>query len=194
MEEKKLEISSVAIGVLAFILIFFGFVEGVLLLLGFSLLVQKDPWLTRQILQALYLRILYLAGILVVGGIFKGILFILDLADAYGGMEDILKVQGFIEGVLYIGLLVFALMGSMKIWKGQDAGIPFVSSFAGKTLGDRRIPANRKKSQGVYPQGMQAQGNVPQEEASWRCSCGAQNTGKFCMSCGQQKEEMGEGI
>ena len=31
----------------------------------------------------------------------------------------------------------------------------------------------------------------PEPQGSWTCSCGTQNTGKFCMNCGQQKPQAG---
>lgn len=185
MDDKKFEISSIAIGILSFILIFFGFMEGVLLLLGFSILIQKDYWLTKQALQALYLRIVYLVGILVVGWIFKGILFILDLVDAYKAREYVLAIRGFLEGAIYICFLVFVVVSVMKLLKGQDAGIPLVNSFAARTLGVEGAKGNRNQHVGMY----QGQGTAPQEKNSWKCSCGTENFGKFCVSCGQEKEE-----
>lgn len=205
MEEKKYNISSGAIAILSFALIFFGFIEGALLLLGFSIIIQKDQWLTKQVLQALYLRIVYLVGILVVGWLFKGLLFILNLVDAYKAMESAIKVQGFIEGAIYVAMFVLVVMGIMKILKGQDADIPIVNSFAGKTLGERNITTNRNQPPMMY----QEYGSAPQtegprvvtqedlsrvapgDEGIWRCSCGTENFGKFCVSCGQKKEERG---
>ena len=42
--------------------------------------------------------------------------------------------------------------------------------------------------QGFAPQGSAPQGSAPQAAApsnAWKCECGAENTGKFCMNCGK---------
>ena len=57
---------------------------------------------------------------------------------------------------------------------------------------------------GANPQSlfeMGAQQRVPQNETAkadncgntWRCQCGAENTGKFCMECGKQKPQAADG-
>ena len=201
MDVKSLKLSSIAIGVLSFVLIFFGFIEGTLLVLGFSILIQRDPWLTKQVLEALYLRIVYLLGIMIVDWLFKGLLFILNLADAYKAMDAVLKIQAFFEGLFYIALLVVVVMAVMKILKGKDAGIPIISSFAAKTLGDEIIiknepPIIHQEKESVIHEDIpivikqkDAPKEVQCEDGLWRCNCGAENFGNFCMTCGKGKDE-----
>lgn len=203
MENKKIEVSSIAITLLSFTLIFFGFMEGVLLLLGYSILIEKDIWLTRQVLQALYLRILYLVTTLLIGWLFKGIVFIFDVAGAYKGIEYTLKIESFMEGTIYIALFIFIIIGALKLLRGQDASIPIVNSFAAKTLGEKTIKDYNNKSSVKY-KNLNSNLNeniadksdqedlanqIAKNTTGWKCGCETINYGNFCVTCGKKKED-----
>ena len=71
MQKGKLGISLAAIAVLAFALMCFGSFELLLLaLVGYAVIVEKNDWLTRQTLQALYLRLTYVIATAVFSWLF----------------------------------------------------------------------------------------------------------------------------
>lgn len=57
-------------------------------------------------------------------------------------------------------------------------------------MGNQRQQAQRQQQ--YIPEEKQAQPIRPSAQAgSWQCSCGAVNTGKFCMECGTSKAGRG---
>ena len=78
-----------------------------------------------------------------------------------------------------------AMTGFMGMGMAQNAtGLDAQSLYAmgQQNAGQNQVqqPANQTKVQ--QPAGVQ-----PQSDASWVCTCGASNTGKFCVECGQPK-------
>lgn len=166
MEKGKLGIRFGFYGVLAFVLAYLGYTTLLFLLAGLVVLVEKDEWTSRQVLQAFFLGV---AGTL--------------LKEFVGVFDFIYKVDipfiarawsWFVEGVyaiIYIAILVFAIIGIVKNAKGKEANIPLASHLADWAYG-----VVRKKA--VAPQANPAMG---------KCTgCGAPLTGgAFCNACGK---------
>lgn len=58
----------------------------------------------------------------------------------------------------------------------------------GMNMAGGNAPGGYAAAQGFYNAGVQqqqAQAQAQAQAGAWTCSCGAQNTGKFCTSCGQ---------
>ena len=84
-----------------------------------------------------------------------------------------------------------AMTGFMGMGMAQNAtGLDAQSLYAmgQQNAGQNQVqqPANQTKVQ--QPAGVQ-----PQSDASWVCTCGASNTGKFCVECGQPKPQPVQG-
>lgn len=114
--------------VLGFVLALLGHTTLALLLLGFVIVVQKDQWLTMQVMQAFFLSI--------ISGIISAFLDILTplykipiLGLAISG------TIGVITSIISLIVLVMAIIGIIKTAKGADANLPLVKGFANKAFG-----------------------------------------------------------
>jgi len=115
----------------AFILALVGQITLVTLLLAFVIIVEKDEWLTLQVLQALILivcsnvissvmRIFRVFTIIPVVG--RLLLVILDRSNE----------------LVSVVLIIFAVIGIAKVIKGKDADIPGVTALAKWLLGKKQ--------------------------------------------------------
>lgn len=81
-----------------------------------------------------------------------------------------------------------AMMGFMGLNMAGGAGSANIQDLL--QMGNQRQQAQRQQQ--YIPEEKQAQPMRPSAQAgSWQCSCGAVNTGKFCMECGTAKPEEG---
>lgn len=103
------------------------------LLTGVVLLVEKNEWATRQLIQATFLCLIdsVIANVLYeIGRLFDSISLLRNIWD---------KAESFV--LMVVSILVFALciVGILKNLKGEEADIPVASKFAdwayGKTTG-----------------------------------------------------------
>ena len=79
-----------------------------------------------------------------------------------------------------------AAVGFMGMNMAQNMG-------AGVMGGYMQNPQYAQPQQGYQQQGYQQQPPQAPQQGGWTCSCGAVNTGKFCMECGQPKPEAPKG-
>lgn len=71
--------------------------------------------------------------------------------------------------------------------KNTGAGGAFMG-FAGMNMA---AGAGGMNAQGFYGMAQQTPQNQPVQQDGWTCSCGAQNSGKFCRECGRPKPAAG---
>ena len=107
MTRGRLGINLAAIAVLAFALTFFGFLEALVLIAAYALLIEKDAWLTRQCLQALYLKLTYHIVVTVIGWCFTLLNRFFDLFKAYKIVTALSGINSFINTLLYIACLLY---------------------------------------------------------------------------------------
>ena len=79
-----------------------------------------------------------------------------------------------------------AAVGFMGMNMAQNMG-------AGVMGGYMQNPQYAQPQQGYQQQGYQQQPPQAPQQGGWTCSCGAVNTGKFCMECGKPKPEAPKG-
>lgn len=135
MTKGKYGLSLAAVAILSFVLAFFGFVEVLVLVLGFALVLEKDKWLSRQVMQAFYLRLAYSILLTVIGWVFTAFSSLFSLVKVYGAAAALSSVQSVISFLLYIGLFVLGLMAVLQLAKGKEANLPIISGLVDKSFG-----------------------------------------------------------
>lgn len=166
MKTGKFGLSFIMVSILAFVLGFFGFTEILVLVLGFGVIAERDKWLTKQTLQALYLRLSYSITIMVLGWVFTAFSWLFGIFKAYNAVTVISDIQAVINTVLYIGLFALSVFAVLNLFKGKDASVPLISKLADYTLNNVPIKTNITPNNAPYDvaQGAQWQ-NQPQQQA-----------------------------
>ena len=141
MKKGNYGISLTAIAIIAFVFVLLRQPQSVLLVAGFALLAERDPWLNRQVIQALLLTMAYYGGLLVLEVVFGGLSDFLGWVDAYRAQANLVRVVSVLQDLLFIGLLVLVIMALLKVMKGQDANVPFLGSLI---QGD--VPGGRQRA------------------------------------------------
>lgn len=135
MTKGKYGISLVAVAIVAFFLAFFGLLEALVLILAFALILEKDQWLSRQVFQAFYLRLAYVAAVTVIGWVFTAINALFGLFNAYRVISFFSGFHNVVNFLLQVGLFVLALIAVLRLAKGKDAGLPLISGLVDTTFG-----------------------------------------------------------
>ncbi len=113
---------------LGFILAVFGQTLLCGLLLGFVVVTEKNDWLTKQVLQAFFL-VLFLSAISYLLGFFYVFDNIPLLSKAITIFTDV------ISRAVDLLVLIFSVIGIVKVIKEQEANIPLLSPLASRVLG-----------------------------------------------------------
>lgn len=117
----------------AFVLALLGQTLLCALLLAFVLISEKDEWAVRQCMQAFFLTF---ASVLI--ALATALLMMLGafLTAVTGGFGAILLVLFMLApGVLSVLVLVFTIMGLVRVVKGGEANIPILSKLAYRAYG-----------------------------------------------------------
>ena len=131
MTKGKFGLSPTAVAVIAFGFAALRQPQSVLLVVGFALLAEKDEWLNRQAMQALLLTIAYYLAELVTGWLFGGLARFFGWVKLYGAVDAMSTVGSFVDGALYLALIVFSVLAVLRVIRGKDAGLPFIAKMAG---------------------------------------------------------------
>ena len=113
--------------------------------------------------------------------------------------EDMKKIQEMEDSMSYgsnaammAGRMATATANAMETAAGNSAGA--MTGFMGMNMAGNAMGGGFNQAQQFYQMGQQQQAQqaaaAPAQEG-WKCSCGAQNTGKFCTECGAKKPESG---
>ena len=134
-----------------------------LVFVGIALYVEKDEWLSRQTLQALFLSLFssFVSNIFVGYSLISSIESLGDIRMLSGGA--ILRIL--IGGALSAAVLVFIIIGIVRTVKEQDAGIPFFSGLTYRMFG--LVKPNYMPQQppmGYYYQQPPMAGYAPQQQ------------------------------
>ena len=96
-------------------------------LMAFVLLVEKDEWLNRQVMQALLLCLGGMALSLLVNWV-TGILWIVPF---FGGLLHA-GVVTLITALVQLLMVLFAFRAADRMHKGLDSDIPFAAAFVNR--------------------------------------------------------------
>jgi len=214
MTKGKFGLSLAAVAVIAFAFCALRQPQSVLLVAGFALLAEKDEWLNRQTLQALLLTIAYYLAELVTGWIFGGLARLFGWVKLYGAADAMSTAGSFLGDVFYLALIVFSVLAVLRVLRGKDAGLPFISKMTdediaaaikpktGTTTASAQTapPVQAAPSQTQYappaqpPASIQtppdAAQNAPASVARLcpACSAPLHKDSRFCTECGAKVE------
>lgn len=134
MQKGKYGICLPFYAILAFVLAFLGQILLCALLLGFVIAAEKDEWLTKQVMQAFFLSLFY--------SLITTIFSVSAISNLFGGawyMSGILGIFGtifsIITGLVSLAVLIFVIIGIVRVAKGLDAEIPVFHSLANRAFG-----------------------------------------------------------
>lgn len=124
MEKGKLGLRICFYTVLAFLIVaIHGGITLLFLLAGVLLLVEKNEWGVRQVIQALALNMVTSVVYSVLNA-FDFIYKIPFIGTAWGGIHSL------ISSILAIVVFALCIVGILKNLKGEDAAIPLANKFA----------------------------------------------------------------
>lgn len=137
MKKDQYGISIIFYAVLAFALVILGQTLLGGLLLGFVIVVHKDNWLTRQVMQAFFLSLV--SGFMsVIFGLFydlAGLTYKIPFVGSYIQQYTASLTNGvisFLSGIVDLAVLVFAIIGLLKVMKAAEAKLPVLHGLANK--------------------------------------------------------------
>lgn len=139
MQKGKTGLTLTFYAVLAFAAAFFGGVTASLLVAGFVIIVEKNDWLTKQSLEAVFLTM----SISLLSFLFNHCeTWLKDMigwfdpysygGDAYGILTNIFSFFAFVITVLEVVLTIIAIS---RVCKGKNAGLPILDDLANRALG-----------------------------------------------------------
>lgn len=143
MKLGKTGINVYFLAALAFVFAIFGWSTLGLLLLGYVIMVEKDKWLTRQVLEAFIVQLIA-AGIEVIIGAAKSVLATILGTNVYytnyyytEGLlyricNGILTWGGFI---IHAAIFVLLICGLLNVMKGKESNTPIFSTITNWALG-----------------------------------------------------------
>ena len=114
--------------------------------------------------------------------------------------EDMKKIQEMEDSMSYgsnaammAGRMTTATANAMETAAGNSAGA--MTGFMGMGMAGGAMGGGFNAAQNFYQMGQQQQQQAAPAPAApaadgWKCSCGAENTGKFCVECGGKKPEL----
>ena len=112
--------------------------------------------------------------------------------------EDMKKIQEMEDSMSYgsnaammAGRVTTATANAMETAAGNSAGA--MTGFMGMGMAGNAMGGGFNAAQQLYNMGQQQQQQRAESAsaAGWKCSCGAENTGKFCTECGSPKPAEG---
>lgn len=204
----KFGISLKVLAILTFVLAFFVSIEILMLVVAFCVVAEKDAWLIRQSLQALFLKLSVVIVTNILGWFFAAILWFAGSILRARDLSAIVGINSFLIGLVGIAFFVLTFIAVLNLINGKDAKVPLFSKLAGYAMGkvDSKKPEiqkedfakknanvkedmqNTQKSvKDVKSESNSEVANIPKSSLNWICECKKENMGNFCTACGNPK-------
>ena len=96
--------------------------------------------------------------------------------------------QGYVQGAVARGMEAAGSnsAGAAQAFMGMGMGMGAAGNFMGAMTEANTAQMQQQAAQQAAAQ-PQPQGTITPAAGSWKCACGADNTGKFCTQCGKPK-------
>ena len=96
--------------------------------------------------------------------------------------------QGYVQGAVARGMEAAGSnsAGAAQAFMGMGMGMGAAGNFMGAMTEANAAQMQQQAAQ-QQAAAQQPQGTVTPAAATWKCACGAENTGKFCTQCGKPK-------
>ena len=119
--------------VVAFILAVFAKTLWCFVLLGFVLVAENDRHTSKQVMEATLLSVFHSAVLYVLNAISSGIRGAFSALDFFSVISGVIgTVFGFLEFLLAVAVLVFAILAIVNVVKGKDAKVPGISALVNR--------------------------------------------------------------
>lgn len=123
--------------ILAFIMTFLNLYIPLFLILGFVLIVEKNIWLTKQTLYAVFVRILFTAVTILVNAGRNVIVSFLGLFNSgftFGAINFFNSAANFVNGLFNVILLAFCIYAVLTVAKEKDVKFPGLNKIVDKAI------------------------------------------------------------
>lgn len=177
MEKGKYGVSPVWVAVLAFVFAALNQPVAVLLICGFALLAEKNPWLNRQVLQALFLSAAGFVAGMISDWVFGSLARSFRDITATGGSVVMNSIQLSVTGIVRLVVIVFCIIAILRNLYGKEADLPLAAKL---TEADWVL----KKTAPAPQPAPAAQAPAEPAEASAPAVAEAPAAKAFCPACG----------
>lgn len=135
MEKGQLGLRLSFYAVVAFIFVLFGQITPLILLTGVAIIVEKNVWLTRQMIQAVALCFFEWA----VSYALSLLGYVTGTINAITYVDGISKFMSILRNICDLGVeitvLVFVILAISRVAKGKEAKVPVAAKFANWACG-----------------------------------------------------------
>lgn len=160
MEKGKYGIYLWFYAVMAFVFTAIGETTLGILLLGFVLVVEKNEWLTKQVLQAFCLTLFkiltrqILSRLSISNFIYSPDKYLYNTRSILYTLTNGLNyLISWINSLIGLFVLILCIVGIIKVVKGQDAGIPLIAKLVNRAFGivEKKKNTNGQNNQPPIP-------------------------------------------
>ncbi len=127
MEKGKYGIRLSFYAVLAFVFALLGYTTPLFLLAGVVIIAEKNEWASRQVIQAICLALFDRLADSVIDLLFDMFHFVhmIPFIGTFWGTFSSLA-----ENIISLAILIFGIIGLIRVSKGNEAKIPLADKFA----------------------------------------------------------------
>lgn len=135
------------VAALAFIAPIFSFHIPLFLILAYALLAEKNSWLTRQSMMALFVSLIMNFLIMLTGGFFGAVSTFFRWVNLFNVSSFFSSAGGVVSSILSILLFAICVYGVIFSLKEKDVKIPGLNSLVNVAMGVEKEKKNEDKTE-----------------------------------------------